>query len=191
MDRAVVKLDTLADADGAGAEDEDFLFGSGRIHLVLDAVVGVIVGGLRRELRSTGIDHGEGGDNIPHLAHVEHGALCHAQISRDHIVRKANTLGLAQGILITDAAAQHFLHVGDILETVEKPQIDLGDLVNLLQRDALKDGDGHRVQALVVHIVQLLTQLLHIQLHDILVQQRGAVLLQGVDGLLQRALKGT
>ena len=66
MDRSVVKLDALADADGAGAEDDHRLlaalvfcneFGC----LVFLIAAGIEIGGLGVKLGAAGIHHFEGG----------------------------------------------------------------------------------------------------------------------------------
>ena len=62
MDRGIVELDALADADGTGAED-NHLFLSGGIAadklggLVFIVIGGVEIGGLGGELRGAGVHH--------------------------------------------------------------------------------------------------------------------------------------
>ncbi|MPM81440.1 hypothetical protein SDC9_128493 [bioreactor metagenome] len=60
MDRAVVKLNALSDADGPRAEDQHF-FAFNRYDLALLVPGGVEVGGVSLKLSGTGVDHFVGG----------------------------------------------------------------------------------------------------------------------------------
>ena len=62
MDRAVVELDALADADGAAAQHQHFAQAAVLpLCLILLVVGGIVIGGLRVELGGAGVHHLEGG----------------------------------------------------------------------------------------------------------------------------------
>ena len=90
MDAAVVELDTLADADGAGADDDSPAAGH-CLGLVLLLVGAVEIGGLCRKLCGAGVDHLVDGTEAPVLAEVADllgeagrlGCRCNRRRSRD------------------------------------------------------------------------------------------------------------
>ena len=197
VDRAVVKLDALADADGPGAQHQHLpplrrarlgpvgpggaggevgglrdAGGQSPHHrqvqglggLVLLVVGGVVVGGLGLELGGAGVHHLEGGPDVVGLPEgLDLGALLPGERG-DPRVGEAHLLGRPQGVLVQVAVVQAVLHVHDVLEPVQEPQVVLGDLVDLLRGEAPAQGLGHHEEALVVHVHQPLLDLLGVQL---------------------------
>ena len=210
MDRAVVKLDTLANADGPGAQHQHLPLLPGRLGamglalaggeigcpgnirrqlahvgemerfggLVFRVVGGVVIGGLGLELSGAGVHHLEGGHNaLPLPQGLDLRPLLPRQ-GGDPGVGEAHLLGLPEGIRVQPAALQPVLHIHDILEPVQEPQVVLGDFVDLLRREAPAQRLGHNEQPLIVDVDQPVLDVLGIQL----VQSRQA---QGLDGQLQ------
>ena len=85
---------------------------------------------------------------------------------------------------------QGVLHVHDVLEAVEEPQVVLGDLVDLLWREAPAQGLGHHKEPLIVDVHQAVLDLLGIQLVQTGQAEGLHRQLQGADGLHQRPLEG-
>ena len=193
VDGAIVKLDALADADGAGAQDQDLpLAGVGLNGLVLPVVGGVVIGGLGVELGGAGIHHLEGGDDAVLLPQGFHLGLLHAAQGADIAVGKAHLLGALEQVCAGGALAllQLLLHVDDALEAVQEPDVHLGDVVDLLGGEATAQSLGHHEQALVGDVDQHVLDLVGVQALQLVQLQGADVQLQGADGLHQRALEG-
>ncbi len=138
VDGAVVELDALADADGAGAQHQHLLAVAGLHSLVLPVVGGVVVGGLRVELGGAGVHHFEGGDDAVLLPQGLDLGLLHAAQGADIAVGEAHLLGPLQSVGGGHALAplQLVLHVNDPLEALQEPDVHLGDVVDLLGGEA-------------------------------------------------------
>ena len=118
--------------------------------------------------------------------------MLHLAQPADVAVGKAHLLGPAQDVLVGHAltADQGFLHVDDVLEAVQEPDVHFGDGVDLLGGHAPADGLRHHEQALVVHVHQHILDLVGVELVQLGQAQGPDVQLQGADGLHQRPLEG-
>lgn len=116
MAAAVVELDTLADAVGPAAEDEDLLLALGGGCLVLGVVARVLVGRVGGELGGARVDALEVGLDAELLAARADG----------------------QGVLDAEGAGQ--LGVGEALGLELQPVL-LGEGLELLGLDPLLDAD--------------------------------------------------
>ena len=187
VDRAVVELDALADADGPRAKHQDALFvglaglflldkGGG---LVVPVVGGVEIGGVGRELGCAGIHHLEAG------AVVLHRQLLHPRQPADGLVLEAVLLGflILFGAQDAVAAGQAVFQVGQVLHLVQKPPVDLGDVVDGLVVDAPLEGLVDAEHPLGVLHVQVGDHLAVVQLLKGLVGQGVHPQLDGADGL--------
>ena len=146
MDRAVVELDALADADGAGAQHQHLPAVPPVVHgLVLPVIGGVVVGGGGVELGGAGVHLLKGRNNAVLLPQGLDLRLLHAAEGADIAVGKAHLLGSLQQVGVRNALAglQLLLHVDDALEAVQEPDIHLGDVIDLLGREAPAQGLGH------------------------------------------------
>jgi len=193
VDGAVVELDALADADGAGAQHQHLLLAGAVVHrLVFSVIGGIVVGGLGVELGGAGVHHLEGGDDAVPLPQGLHLGLSHAAQGADVAVGEAHLLGALQGVHIGLALTglQLVLHVDDPLEAVQEPDVHLGDVVDLLGGEAAAQGLGHHEEPLVGDLDQQVLDLVGVQVLQLVQLQRPDVQLQRADGLHQRALEG-
>ena len=135
----VVELDALADAVGAGSQDDDGL-ALARAHLVLLVVGRVVVGRAGGELGGARVDRLEDGVDAERAAHLAHRVLRQASHGGDLAVGEAVTLRLGQdvtreGLGSSDAGR-------DLVEEehlVQEPRVDLRGLVELLEGRAAAD----------------------------------------------------
>ena len=141
MDGAVVEFDALTDADRAGAEDDDRALAL-RLHFVFCAVGGVVVRGVRFKFCRTGIDHLEVRMEIQFLLEVfdvfrgNFGEVCNGFVRHLDAFRRFQCLF---GEAFLHEAA---FHLDDVLDLVDKEEVDLGDAVDLFRFDAAAKGFG-------------------------------------------------
>ena len=151
MDAAVVELDALADAVGAGAEDHDALFVA-RLDLGLVRVIGlVVVGGLARELGRARVDRLECGHDADTLAMRADGKLVGARQVRDLDVGQAVALGDAHRVgvdLVKRRAAQRLLHGDDVGHARDEEAVDAAGAGDLVHRPAAAQRLAEVVHAL-------------------------------------------
>lgn len=149
MDGAVVEFDALSDADRAGAEDNDGALAL-RLHFVFCAVGGVVVWGVRFKFCRTGIDHLEVGMEIQFLLEVfdvfrsDFREVCDGFIWHLDAFRRFQCLF---GEAFLHEAA---FHLDDVLDLVDKEEVDLGDAVDLFRFDAAAQGFGKDEDPFVV-----------------------------------------
>ena len=93
-------------------------------------------------------------------------------------------------MLVQVAALQLVLHVHDVLEPVQEPDVHLGDLVDLLGGETAAQGLGHHEEPLVVHVDQAVLDLLGVEVLQAVHAQGLHRQLQRADGLHEGALKG-
>ena len=190
--RAVVELDALTDADGAGAKDQNlllfrltlgsglgFLLGDEACCLVVAVVGGVEVRGVGRELSRAGIHHLEAG------AVVLHGQGVHLCQTADGLILEAVLLGslvlLHRQLAV--ALCQTLFQIGQMLHLIQEPPIDLGDIVDDLVVDAALQRFVHAEHALGVLNVHVLHHFLVGQLLKGLVGQGVHAQLNGGNSL--------
>ena len=189
---AVIELDTLANAVGAGAQDHRLglvrrrgLVGShallgirARAVDVLVRLVVVLRGA--RELRSAGIDRLHAGDHAQTLAVGAHKALIGAG--------QRGNLGVARAILLEQAhrvgvdvlhtqAADALLNLHHIVDAVEVPRIDAADGMDTRDIPAAAQGLDHKENAMLGRRCHGLSKLAVAQLV-------GALLATGADTLV-------
>ena len=161
---AVIELDTLANAVGAGAQDHRLglvrrrgLVGSrallgirARAVDVLVRLVVVLRGA--RELRSAGIDRLHAGNHAQALAVGAHKALVRAGqrgdlgIARAVLLEQAHRVGV--DILHTQAA-DALLDLHHVVDTVEVPRIDAADSMDAGDVPATAQGLDHKEDAVL------------------------------------------
>ena len=186
VDAGVVELDALADAVGAGAEDQDGRLGVQR-NLVLLVVGRVVVRGVGGELGGAGVHGLVDRADAQGLADTADHGLGVVRQGADLLVGEAVALGAlehlhGQGTGLADLA-------GDLveqLELVQEPGIDLGGLVELFDGGAAEHGALDLVQALRGGALGLLDELRDFPFRDGAEVQLRALLLQGAQRLLQR-----
>ena len=151
MDTRVVELDALADAVGAGSEDQNLGSLGLRSHfglgLGIELVGRVVVRRLGLELCGAGVDGLVDGAHAKLITQSANGVLTCVRVttefgaqSRDLAVRDAVVLGLTQGSLVERlCSAKLFTELVNLLELIEEPRIDLGGVEELL--DSCAEGE--------------------------------------------------
>ena len=205
---AVIELDTLANAVGAGAQDHRLglvrrrgLVGShallgirARAVDVLVRLVVVLRGA--RELRSAGIDRLHAGNHAQTLAIGAHKALVRAGQRSD--------LGIARAVLLEQAhrvgvdilhtqVADALLDLHHIVDTVEVPRIDTADGMDTSDVPATAQGLDHKEDAVLGRGRHGLGELIVAQLVGTLLATGADTLvtvLQRAHGLAKGLLKG-
>ena len=145
VDGGVVELNALADADGAGAQHhDDGLAAAGEGPGLAEAVIGgVEIRRLRVELRAAGVHHLV--DGVPVLRQrlaAGEAAQC--------LVGIAQPLALLV-LLFRQAAGDGCFIFRQLPQLAEEPAVDLGDVMDLLHRDAGLQRLEHREEPVVVH----------------------------------------
>ena len=176
---AVIELDTLANAVGAGAQDHRLglvrrrgLVGShallgirARAVDVLVRLVVVLRGA--RELRSAGIDRLHAGNHAQTLAIGAHKALVRAGqrgnlgVARAVLLEQAHRVGV--DILHTQAA-DALLDLHHVVDTVEVPRIDTADGMDVGDVPATAQGLDHKEDAVLGRGCHGLSELIVAQL---------------------------
>jgi hypothetical protein len=178
VDAGVVELNALADAVGAGTQDEDGRLGVQR-HLVLLVIGRVVVRGVRGELGGAGVHGLVDGTDAQCLADpADHGLRVVGERT-DLFVGEAVALGALEHLLGEGAGLADL--VGDLvqqLELVEEPGVDLGRLEELLYGGAAQEGALDLVQALGGGALGLFDQLCHFPFRDAAEVQLRALLLE-------------
>ena len=179
VDGRIVKLDALADADRPGAEHHDDGLAAAREGACLAARVraGVEIRRLRVEFGRAGVDH--------LVACAEGGQRLAAGQAAQRRVRIAEVLA-ALVKLRCQAAPDARLIVHEVLQPGQKPAVDAGDVVDLIDGHAaaqrLKDGE----QAVIVAVGEPVA---HRAVGQGLGVQRVEMDLGAAHGLEQRALE--
>ena len=189
---AVIELDTLANAVGAGAQDHRLglvrrrgLVGShallgirARAVDVLVRLVVVLRGA--RKLRSAGIDRLHAGNHAQTLAIGAHKALVRAGqrgnlgVARAVLLEQAHRVGV--DILHTQAA-DALLDLHHVVDTVEVPRIDTADGMDVGDVPATAQGLDHKEDAVLGRGCHGLSEL-------IVAQLVGTLLATGADALV-------
>ena len=208
MHAAVIELDTLTNAVGAGAQDHRLglvrrrgLVGShallGIRARAVDVFVGLVVV-LRgaRELRSAGIDRLHAGNHAQTLTVSANKALVRAG--------QRGNLGIARAILLEQAhrvgvdvlhalAANALLDLHHIVDTVEIPRIDAADGMDARDIPATTQGLDHKEDAVLSRGAHGLSKLVVAQLIGTFLATSANALvpvLQRAHGLAKGLLKG-
>ena len=185
--------DTLADADGAGAQNDDLL-PVGDHGLVLLLVGGVEVGDVAVELCGAGVDDLVAGEDVVCLTEPVHLDVRHAPLLADPGVGEAHALGFLQDFEIALVGLDHGLIGHHILDLVQEEHVDLGGAVDVAQvaAPAHQLGDGEEPVVLgdldIAHQVGggLLVELLVVDVVDADLQTADAL----QEGLLHGAADG-
>ena len=154
MAAAVIELDALPDAVRPAAEDHHAAFaGLFRRRFVFIFVGRIIIGRVGLELGRAGIDRLERGHDPPRFAMPAHvdlrGVPDHGQLP----VGKAELLGPAErgvvDVVQAADAAQLLFHLHDLLQILQEPGIDAGQIVDFLDRHAVFHGVAQVPHALI------------------------------------------
>ena len=151
VDAAVVELDALPDAVGAGAQDHDARAVAAG-DFASPALVGLVVVGRRAgEFGRAGVDGLEDGHDAERLAVGAHVELGGAGKEGDFGIGKPVALGDPQGVGVDvgqGVAAEGFLYGDHIGHAIDEEAIDARLVAHLLGRAAATQGLAHVEDAL-------------------------------------------
>ena len=163
VDRAPVELHAGADAVGARPEHQDLL-APRRGHVASIGMVGCVqivrVGG---KLPGHGVDLREARLDAVRLARGANALRVRAGERRDSLVGESETLGVAQhpGGERKPRAREPAIHLDDRLDGMQEPAVDPGQLVNLVDAEAVayrprhgEDPQGRGVAQLLAQVVE-------------------------------------
>ena len=134
MHRAEVKFNTLTNPDGTGTQHQHFFLSTSLQRLVLTAKDRVIVWRGRFKLSGTGVHHLVSCYNSIIIAHLFNFFFGFAGKPRDHIIRKLYALRLFQQFNGQFLCLQSLLHLHKNGNFINKPDVNLGNIVNLFVR---------------------------------------------------------
>ena len=152
----IVELDTLSDTDRTGTQYQDFLASGGLLGFALAAEYRVLIRSGSCKLCGTGVYHLVDSLNAVVITHLLDLFLGLAGQSCDHVIWELDSLGFLQQINRQGLCLQRMLHLGQNGNLVDEPQVDLGNVVDLLLADALTDSFRNDINTLVIHDLQTL-----------------------------------
>ena len=157
MNRAVVELNALANADGAGAEDDDLAGIRDLDFIFLRLERRVVVRRSGFELSSARIDHLVLRQDVHRLARCADFVHRLARDFRNRAVGKADILSLKHQARRQGLALELVFKVGDVLDFVEEPIVNLRDVVDFVNRGhAAAQGFGDDKDAFIVDAGKIL-----------------------------------
>ena len=186
VDRGVVELHALADADRPGAEDED-LFLLRQAGVVAPRVGGVEIGDVLAGVQ--GVHHAEDRREAELAALLVDLDLPEVPEPGDELVGEAHLLGLAQHGDVVDLLLEPALHRRDLLKRLEKELGDHGDLVELFDARAAAQQLHDRVDVVVPEDGDILIERLVREGIELRVPEVADPGLERADGLEEALLK--
>ena len=153
VDGAVIKFNTLPDANRTAAEDDDASL-SLRTHFVLLAVCRIVIRRLGFKFRRASVDHFVIGMNAQFLFEPRDFLHVFRQEMRNRRIGHLDALRRAQRFLREPFFAEAFLDLDDVFDFIKEEQINLRDAMNFFRIDAAPQGFGDDKETLVVDAVQ-------------------------------------
>ena len=151
-----VKLNPLADTDGAGTQHQHFLPVTVALCLVLPAVYRIIIRCGRGKFRRAGIHHFVGGRDAVLPAEAADLLPAFPCQGSDHGIREFQPLGLPQKLLRQCFPAQGFFHLHQNRDFIDKPEINPRAPMDSLIGNIPAQGLGDTPDAHIVYDVQSL-----------------------------------
>ena len=159
VNRAIVKLDSLSDPNGAGAKNQHLFWRIGLYRLILASVYGIVIGSVCLKFRSAGIHHLVGGHDPIVIAELLNLLLAFSGKSSNHAVRKLDPLCLLKQLHGKRPFAQRLLHLHQNSKLVYKPIVNTCYLVYGVVIHARSKSLRNHEDSLIVHLFQALLQL--------------------------------
>ena len=179
VDAAVVELDPLPDPVGAAAEDHDLPPG-GRLRLALLLVRRVEIGGACCKLGRAGVDALEHRPHAERDPTVPDGVAGRAEQVREPPIGESAALQVEQLVAserLERRAPERLFPPHEVLDLGEKPRIDAGRGVDLVEREAATERVGDVPDAVRADVAEL----------DVDRFEVGGLLVEAVDADLQPA----
>ena len=190
MDGGIVKLHALADADGAGAQDDDFLFPRNQ-GFVFFRVGGIKIGYIADKLTGAGVDHLVHREDVFPAAQAIDVLLPLLPQFPNIGIGKAQALGFLQKLQISRGPAHLLFKVHDLPHFIQEEHIDLGHVADQggIYPHPQKLCNG--INPVVGSLFDIVQELFHA--HMVFVKlfhvQAELPVLQGADGLQKAFLK--
>ena len=168
---AIVELDALADAVRSTAQHHDLLAIGGR-GLAFGAGVALVrrvhVGGVGRKLGGAGVyalvhrTYAQGVASPAHGAVAGLEQLGQTAVGEALLLQRAQGLGVQRGQGLLALGQRQLIHLqfelDDLLDLHQKPLVDLGDVVDFVNRPACRKGVAHVPDAVRAGFAQFLFQ---------------------------------
>ena len=160
VNRRVVKLNALADADGSGAQHDD-LFAVRDHRLILLLVGRIEVRHIRVKFAGAGINHFIDRQNAVVAAQHKDLVRLHTPQPADGRVGKAHALGAVQQLGVTrNGSLELFFHAHDIANLVDEEKVDFGLFADENRVNAAAQQLCNGVNALVSRVGNALQHVL-------------------------------
>ena len=191
VNRGVVELHALADADGAGAQHNDF-FPVGDHGFLLLLIGGVEIGHIALKLPGAGVDHLINGENMRLFPQGEEVVLGHVPELGQILVGEAHALGFLQQGQIPGVGFQFLFKVHDLLDLVQEHHVNLGDVADTGVVYSQPHELGNGIDPVVGALLDVFQKLVHrhvlpVKLVGVDVAHAG---FQGLDSFQEALLKG-
>ena len=157
VDRGVVKLHTLTDTDGAGAQNHDLLL-FGENGIVFAGVGGVEIRNVG--VRMAGIHHLIGGENTVFLTQIIDLDFLLAPQLRDELIAEAHGLGFLEDFQIAHIGGELPLHGNNLADGLQEVRGDLGDPEELLYRHIPAQQLGNGKDIVIPELLNIAQQFL-------------------------------
>ena len=187
--RAEVELDTLSDTDRAGTKYQNLFLVRCAFCFIFSAIYRVIIrcGGCK--LSGTGIYHLVSCGDTVCFTHFFYRFFCLPVQFCNHIIREFHAFCFSQQIFVQFSGLQRIFHLGQDRDLIDKPQIDLGDLMDLLLRNSNTDRLCNSPDSHIIYNMKSFQHLFSGQIGKIVGHQAVYMLFQGTDGFHQRTFK--
>ena len=188
MDGAVVEFDALADADRAGAENDDALIAQ-RLDFVFGGVAGIVVRRSRFKFGGAGVDHLEGRRNALFLTEGPYFVFRLAGKAGDDGIGHAVPFCQPDVVFRKALLLQGFFQVDNVLQFAEEPHVVARNIVNLFFAEAEAQSLGDDEEPFVVLLLQELSDFDEGFAFQLFQRQVVHADFQGTDGLEEGPFK--
>ena len=186
----IVKFHALADANGAGAKDDD-LFPAGHHRFILGSVGGIEVGNIAFKFAGAGVNHLVHREDAPFAAKRVYIQLLLLPQLGNIGIGEAQTLGFFQQGKVAGGLLQLLFKVHNLFDFVQEEHINLGDVAHQGGIHPQPHELGNGIDAVVRPLLDIVQQLVHPHMLGVefLHVQVNLLVFQGADGFQQALLK--
>ena len=190
MNRTEIKLNTLSDSDRTGTENHDFLLRMILFYLIFTIKAGIIVRSGCFKLCCTGINDLIRSMNIHCISHSLDLSLCLSDNLANYLIREFHTFCFLHQFFIDFLSIPQFLlHLYQICDLIQEPDINLSNGMNLTQRNTSTDCFRNHKDTTVIYFMQTFMNLFQRTLVIIQINQTVNMLFQRPECLHQCAFE--